>query len=152
MVASPDGALGLVDDAPQRHVVRWVYDDAQISYDVAHFLAVVKTHASVNPVGNARAHQHFFQHAGLRVHAVQHGHRVVGYVRLVHLLHPVADPGGFLPLIACVEQADLFAFVLLRPQRLFLAAGVMRDDVVRRIQNVGGRAVVLLEFNDLGSP
>ena len=44
------------------------------------------------------------------------------------------------------------AVAVVCPQRFSLARGVVADDTVRRVQNIGGGAVVLLQPDDLGAP
>ena len=45
---------------------------------------------------------------------------------------------------------DFFTLSGVRPQGLFLPAPVVRDDLIRRVQDIGCGAVILLQFDDLG--
>ena len=76
-----DAALGLVDHPAQGHLVAGIDADAHVAHHVLDFLALIKAMAAVHLVGNAGKHQLFFQHAGLGVGAVQHGHLMVRHAR-----------------------------------------------------------------------
>ena len=147
--AVADGALGLIDDALQAGVVGRIDDGPQIGHDVLDFFAVIEAQAAVNTVGNARPHQHFLQYAALGVGAVQHGHIAVFPMAAVLLGDAVADPRGLLPLVSGGEEFDGFACGQLRPQGFFHAARVVGDDLIGRVQNIGGAAVVLFQLDDL---
>ena len=147
--AVADGALGLIDDALQAGVVGRIDDGPQIGHDVLDFFAVIEAQTAVNTVGNARPHQHFFQHTALGVGAVQHGHVAVFPVVAALLGDAVADPRSLLPLVSCGEEFDGFACGQFRPQGFFHTARIMGDDLIGRVQNIGGAAVVLFQLDDL---
>ena len=60
----------------------------------------------------------------------------------------MANPGRFFAFVARAIQPNQFSRPLLRPKRLILSVGIKRDDLVRRIQNVSRRAVVLLQLDN----
>ncbi|MNC14385.1 hypothetical protein D3C75_621620 [compost metagenome] len=70
------------------------------------------------------------------------------------LLNVLADfAGNKISLIMLgipAEHFDLRAFVRIRPQLLRLAAGVQRYNAIGGVQNIGGRAVVLLQQDSFG--
>ena len=107
--AVADGALGLIDDALQAGVIGRIDDGPQIGHDVLDFFAVIEAQTAVNTVGNARPHQHFFQHTALGVGAVQYGHIAVFPMAAVLLGDAVAHPRRFLPLVSGGEEFDGFA-------------------------------------------
>ena len=86
----------------------------------------------------------------MRVGTVEHSHVAIALAGKLHLLHAVAYPGGLFPLVAGAEELDGFAGGLLGPQGLFHAAFVVGDYLIRRIKDVGGAAVVLLQLDDGG--
>ena len=65
-----------------------------------------------------------------------------------HLTHHVI---GLVTLVEGGLDDHLFAVSILRPQRLALAALVVSDDSVGRVQNVLGRAVVLLQTDSFST-
>ena len=146
--AVADGALGHVDDAAQGHIVRRIDHNAQIRNHVAHFLAVIELLTAEDLVGNRRAHQHFFQHTALRVRAVENRHIAIRFAVAVELADAVGDPRGFLAFVARVEEANRVALALLCPQLFLLAPGIVRNHLIRRVEYIGGRAVILLELDD----
>ena len=142
--AVADGALRHVDDAAQRNIVRRINHNAQIRNHVAHFLAVIELLTAKDLVGNRRAHQHFFQHTALRVRAVENRHVAIRFAVAVELADAVGDPCGFLAFVARVEEANRVALALLCPQLFLLAPGIVRNHLIRRVEDIGGRAVILL--------
>ena len=58
--------------------------------------------------------------------------------------------GGLVALVEGAVEGDFFALAGLGPQRLFLAAAVVGDDLIGGVEYVGGRAVVLFQFDHFG--
>ena len=143
-----DRAPRRIDDARQRYVIGRVDQRAQIGHDVLDLAAIVELRRAVDAVGQARAHKHFFHNAALRVHAVEDGDIAVILAGLAHLADAVAHPGRLLALVARVKKRDRRSLAQLRPQLFLLAAFVMRDNVVRRVEDVGGGAVILFELDN----
>ena len=147
--AVANGTPGLVDDTAGGDVVVRVDQRAHVGDDVLDLLAVVELQPAVNAVGRAGAYERLFQHARLGVGAVKHRH----LPRAVFLRLPPrhgGDVGGLVALVEGAVEGDLFALAGLGPQRLFLAAAVVGDDLVGGVEYVGGRAVVLFQFDHFG--
>ena len=144
-----DGALGHVDDAAHGDVVRRVDHHAQIGQDVLDLLAVVEPQSAIHAVFDAALHERLFNHAGLRVRAVEHGRARIVLALHLQRANLLADPGRLLALVARAVEPDHLARALLGPQRLVLAVLVERDHLIGRVQDVGRGAVVLLELDDL---
>ena len=64
-------------------------------------------------------------------------------------LQLLADPARLLGPVPDADHLDLVALVLLGPQRLAEPAGILRDQAGGGGEDVGGRAVILLEADDL---
>ena len=145
-----DGALRHVDDPPQAHRVIRVFQNLQVSDDVADLAPLVEACAADNLVRNPRADEDVLQRAGRIVGAVHHRH--------IRIWHPFVgeriDLGGhetrFIVLVVGDVPDDLFAGPLIGPQLLRTAPLVLRNDGVRGAQDVLGGAVVLLEHDGAG--
>ncbi len=147
--ARADAARRQVHDTLERRIVVAVRDQAQVRQRVLDLLALEEPQAAVHPVRNARREQVFLEHPRLRVRTVEDG--VVG--ALAAARDPLADlPNDELGLVALVvgaEEADRRALALAGPEFLADAAAVVADDGVGGIEDVAGRAVVLLEPEQL---
>ena len=67
------------------------------------------------------------------------------------LADDIRDMAGFVLLILGGIHLHLIALAVVRPQGLALALGVVLDDAVGCVEDIGGGAVVLLQANRLGS-
>ena len=145
-----DLAGRLVDDPPQPHVVPGVRHDGHIRVDVLDLFAVVEALAAHDLVGDARAGEVVFDGGRLGVHPVEDG-----VVRKASALPQVladhfGDVGGLLAVVLGLVDVDRRALAVFGPQGLALAGGVVLDDAVGGVQDVGGGAVVLFQPDDLG--
>ena len=128
----------------QPQVIRAIVDDAQIGEHILDFGTVKKAGTANDPVRDAVALHGIFQGVGLGIGAIQNG----------IVLHAAA-PGSrqnlprhevrFYALVRRFIHGDEVAIAVVRPQLLALAANVVGDDGVGRIQNGLGGAVVLLQ-------
>ena len=143
-----DLAGGNVDDAPQAQIIRGVVDDAQIGKHILDLGPVKKLQTTVDLIGDAAALAGVFQRVGLGVGTVQH--RTVTPAAAPAVVHHDL-PQDKVGLVALVEggfyRYQLTAAVL-RPQGLALAAMVVADDCVCRVQNVLRGAIILFQPND----
>ena len=140
----------VVDDPPQPQVVQGVVQHAQIGQHVLDLRPVEELHAPHYFIGDAVALHGVFQGVGLGVHPVE-DRRVPEVPAPVHPHQDV--PGHVVGLVALVEgglDRHHIAPAVVGPEGLTLAALVVLDDGVGRIQNVLGRAVVLLQANGPG--
>ena len=140
-----DAAGRGVDDAAQAQIVRRVVDHGQIREHVLDLRALEELHAANDLIGHAVALEGVFQRVGLGIHAVED--RVVPPVPAAVVVH---HDGGDneVRLVRLVEHGfdrHLVAVAPVGPERLSLAAGVVADHRVGRVQDVGGGAVVLLQ-------
>ena len=141
----------LVDDAAEADVVPGVGHDGHIGVDVLDLLAVVEALAAHDLVGDAGAGEIAFDGGRLGVHPVEDG--VVGQMsaRLEVLADDVGDVHGLILLVLGGVDLHLVALAVLGPEGLALPLGVVLDDAVGGIQDIGGRAVVLLKADGLGA-
>lgn len=95
-----------------------------------------------------RLHERFFDDTGLRVGSIEHRKPAKIFPTRFQITDLLANPGRFFAFVARAIQPNQFSRPLLRPKRLILSVGIKRDDLVRRIQNVSRRAVVLLQLDN----
>ena len=144
--AVADAAARGVQDAAQAHHVVRVGDHPQVGERVADLAPLVEAHAADHLVRQPDADEHFLEHPGLRVGAVED--RDVGRrdgVLVVELVDLLGDPRGLVVLVLGDVALDLLARSGLGPQVLRLAVRIAGDDRVGRGQDRLGRAVVLLQ-------
>ena len=141
-----DAARRQIHDALERGIVRAARDQPQICERILDFRALEEPQAAVHPVRHARIQKRLFEHARLRVRAVQHR----DFAARAAALDPVADAvHDEIRLVALVErgvQLDPLAVLAAGPQILAEAAGVVRDERVGGFEDRAGRAVILLEL------
>ena len=144
-----DAALRRIDDAAQAHLVARVADHAEVSDHFADLAALVEACAADDAVRNARLREVALEHHRLGVHPVQNG-IIREFAPGGHAVEDdLPDAFRFVHLVFGGVQVDLRAGAVLRPERFALALRVVFDDGVRRVQNILGRAVVLLQPDDL---
>ena len=81
-----DPAFGRVENALERHLVGGVHDGAQVGHRVLDLTAVVETGSADDLVWHTDTHERLFEHAALRVGAIEDRHVAPGgSVRLVRL-------------------------------------------------------------------
>ena len=127
----------------------WIVDHLQIGDHIADLFSVIKAVTADDAVRHAAARERLLDRVGLRVGAVED--RVIGIPSAVrHTVHNgTRNERCFVALILAGVQLDLLALGILRPERLALADGVVGDDLVGGAENGFGRAVVLLQADDL---
>ena len=147
--AVADAALGRVEDALHRHLVGGVDDGLQVGEGVLHLAPVVEPRAADDLVGHAHAGEVLLHHAALRVGPVED--RDVGppqVATVVQLGHLARDPLRLVHLVVGVVPHDRVAIAAVGPQLLRLAAQVVGDDGVGRVEDRLRRPVVLLQHHD----
>ena len=147
-VAQPPG--GGVGDPQEADVVMRVNEHLEIGEEIPDLAPVEKALPADQVIAHARLAQRRFNRTRLDIGAEQdrillprNAVRQPGEFNLPHQL------GGLLLLVAAGAQQDLRALALLRPQLLGPAARVVFDQRVGGRQDRVGRAVVLLELDDL---
>ena len=140
-----DFAGRFIDDAPQAHIIPRIHQNRQIGIDVLDLLAVKEPLAAHNAVRDARSGKIGFDGVGLRVHTVQDG--VVPQMRPLPQMftHHIRDVAGLVLFAGGGVVMHLFTVPVLGPQRLALAAVIVLNDAVGRVENVGGGTVVLFQ-------
>ncbi len=146
---SPIPRRGRFAIAQQRHEVVRVVDHLQIRDRVLDLGALVEAWAADHLVADALPDEHVFEHAALRVRAVDDGDLAAA----VALLDAARDLGRDEPRLAVLvlglDDVHELALAEVRPQVLLLALAVVRDHLVRRGEDRVRRAVVLLERDHL---
>ena len=141
----------LVDDAAQAHIIPGVRHNGHIGVDVLDLFAVIEALAAHDLMGNARAGKVAFDGSRLGIHAVEH--RMVRQMPALFqvLTDDICNVHGFVLLILGSVDLHLVALVVPGPQGLALALGVVLDDAVGSIQDIGGGTVILLQTDGLGA-
>src|SRR5215472_4066095 len=139
----------VIYDALEGGVVAAVADQAQVRERVLDLGALEEAQAAVDLVGNARRDECFLEHARLGVRAVED--RNVPAERAVRnvLADAVGDELRLVTLIEGAIEVDRLAPRTARPEILAEAVRVVGDERVGRIEDRSGRAVVLLELEEL---
>ena len=145
-----DGALGDVDDPAHRHGVVRVHHDLQVGEDVLHFATVVELHAAYDLIGDAELDEQLLDDAALGVRPVEDGDVAQLHAALLERRDLLRDERRLVLLVLRLEEVDELTLAGVGPQPLRLAAGVVGDDGVGGVEDRLGRAVVLLEQDDLG--
>ena len=145
-----DAARRQVDHALEGGVVVAVGDEPQIGERVLDLGALEEAQAAVHLVRHARRHERLFEGARLRVRAVEHGDLAARAALRHPLLDAVQHELGLVALVERGVEADRLARAAARPQVLAEAPRVVGDQGVGGLQDVAGRAVVLLEAHQLG--
>ena len=148
---STDLAGRLVDDTAQPHIVPGVGHNGHIGVNVLDLLAVVEALPAHDLMRDARAGEVAFDGSRLGVHTVENGVVCQMPALLQVLTDDIRDMAGFVLLILGGIHLHLIALTVVCPQGLALALGVVLDDAVGCVEDIGGGAVVLLQTDGLGA-
>ena len=139
-----DAPLRDVQDTPHGHVVPPVGNGPEIRKDVLDLFSLVEIDAAHQLVGDAPGDALLLQKAGLGVGPVEHS-----VFPVLPVPGPAGDlpdhPGSFFPRRLKAPYMDQFPLLLLCPEVFFLPPPVVPDHLVRGVQDVPRRAVVLLQ-------
>jgi hypothetical protein len=144
-----EAALGLVDDPLEGEVVGRLGDQAEVGERVADLGALVEAEAADDLVGEADGDEPLLELAGLELGADEDRGVVERAAAALVALDLLADPARFLGPVPDADDLDLVALAGVGPQRLAEPAGVVGDEAGGGGEDVRGRAVILLEPDDL---
>ena len=113
-------------------------------------MALIELGAANHAVWQAGANEDFFEGTGLGVGSVEHGDVAVVGAGAVQIADFVSDELGFVVGRVAGVANDFVAVAAVCPEVFVWAIEVVADDRVGGVENVLGRAVVLLEQNRLG--
>ncbi len=149
LVAEP--ALGLVDDPLERQVVCRLVDKPEVGERVADLRPLVEAEAADDLIRQADRDESLLELAGLELGADEDCNLGERLSARLHPLDFLADPAGLLWPVPDADDADLLALARVGPQSLAEPASVVGDDSVGGGEDVAGRAVILLQPDDLGA-
>ena len=129
-----DASYRVIDDALEGLLIARVGNDAQVSHKIFYFFALVKTHASINAVGNAHASQRFFIAPALCIGAVENGKVAVEkMIAEFELLDGIRHIFALIIIRHGAHQFHLFSFAIVCKQSLFYLVFVVADNFVGNI-------------------
>lgn len=142
-----DAARRLIDDAKQTRVVS-IGKHAQVGNHILDFLTIKKAQSTVYAVRNAVGRKHTFEIARQIVIAIEDRKITVLFAATLFDKDILHDGTGFLHICVGSIQPNRFARSRIGPEIFAHAVLVVRDNSVGPIENVRGRTVVLLKFDD----
>ena len=145
-----EAALGLVDDPFEGEVVGRLGDQAEVGEGVADLGPLIEAKAADDLVGEADGDEPLLELAGLELGADEDGAVVERTAAAEVRLDLLADAARFLRPVPDADDLDPVALVDLGPQRLAEPAGIVGDEAGGGGEDVRGRAIILLEPDDLG--
>ena len=145
----PDSPARAVRDAEQRRGVLRVHEDAEVRGRVADLRALVEARPADDLVRDVLPDEHVLQHPRLRVHPVEDRDLARGEPAPDERCDVRRDEPGLGVLVLDLDDAHRIALAEVGEEPLRLPLGVLLDERVGRTQDRVGRAVVLLERDDL---
>src|SRR5690606_22490893 len=144
-----DAARRQIHDALEGSIVIAAEDEPQVREGVLDFRALEEAESAVDAIRKACRQERFFERTRLRIRAIEER----AAAALTALMYPVAnaidDEVRFVSLVERSVQPNRVAALPARPKVLAEPSVVVADERVRRIQDVAGRAIVLLESKEL---
>ncbi len=144
-----DAARRQVHDALERRIVGAAEDQAQVTQCVFDFRALEEPQPAIHAIRNARSDQRFFERSRLSVRAIQDRAVAAPPASVRPFADAVDDEIRFVALVERRVQLDRLAGLASSPQILAEPSVVVRDERIRRREDVAGRAIVLLEAKQL---
>ena len=149
LVAQP--ALGAVVDPLKRQIIARLCDQPQIGERIAHFGAFVKAEAADDLVIQSDRDEAVFEFAGLELRADQDRSGIEARLFALQPFQLFTHPAGFFRAIPHANHADLVSAANLGPQGLAKSLAVGIDQTRGSSEDIGGRAIVLLQLDYFGA-
>src|SRR6185312_10596183 len=130
-------------------IIGGLMNEPEIGERVANLLPLVEARAADHAVGQAQRDEALLEFARLKAGADEDGDFRQRLAFALARFDLVADPARLLLAVPEAFEDDAFALVERRPQGLAEPAFVLGDERGRGGKDVWGRAVVLLEADDL---
>ena len=143
-----DAAGPGAERTPKRIVVVRADRQPHLRHRVLHFFPFVEPEPADDEVGDAPAGERLLERPALRARPVQHRARPSPGSGLEQLL---GDPAGLGHLAAVREEPHRRPQAPGRPQRLLYPGGVLPDQRVRGVEDLGGGAVVVFQPEGAGA-
>ena len=131
-------------------VIGRVFHQPQIGQGVLDFGPLEKPQPAIHPVRDSGRKKGVLEHAGLRIRAIEDGHVVAQPAFGNQAAGFLDQPLRLLAIADCLEHPHRFAGAGIGPEFLAQATAVATDQLVGAFENVGMRAVVLLELDEVG--
>ena len=146
-----DAAVGRVEDAQQRDVGVGRDQQLGVGQHVAHLAAVVEALGADHPIGDLALAQREFEFAALAVGAEQHREILPLAAHGALAGHDfLGDELRLLVVAGHGDNAHRIAALARRAQDFLAPAAVVHNQAVGGVQHRVGRAVILLQADDLG--
>src|SRR2546425_1643788 len=141
-----------VQHACERERIMWILDQPQVRERVLHLATLVEGAATDDLVRQSEPAERVLDRSRLRVRAVEDGDitRAVRLALALQAFDLARDELGLVRLVVRLHHDDVGATLPVGPELLLLARRVVAHDRMRGVENPLGRAVVLLELDDLG--
>ena len=132
-------------------IVIGIAREPQIRKRMFDLLPLEKSQATVDAISHARTEQRVFQHARLRIRAIQQ--RLVRKRRTAAIQRTdfIDDKSCLVTIGRCRVNAHRFALARIGPQIFAKAIFVVLNDRVGSIENITLRSVVLFQLDDIGT-
>ena len=148
--------LGRIDDAFERQIVFGRHGQPEIGHRIPDLQPLVKAWAADDAVGQADGQKAIFKSAHLVAGPHEDRHIIKAHWRhapraALHRFNLFTDPTGFFLAIPMANQADLFAILAGREQRLAQTPLIGRNHARGGGQNMRGRAIVFLQPHHMGT-
>src|SRR5205085_6017635 len=138
-------AFRLIDDAFKGEIVSGLRDQPQIGDGVTNFGALVEAKAADDLIIEADGNEALFELPGLELGPHEDCDVVQRSASRLERLDLLANPACFFRAVPNTDNPNFFTVAGIGPQGLAEPPGIVRDQAVGGSQDVGGRAVILLE-------
>ena len=141
-IAKP--ALGQIDDAFKRQIIRGLCHHTEIGHGITDFLAFIKPRATHHAIGNAKRDQPFFKGARLETGTDQNGDLAQALTRTPRRFNALTDHAGFFFAVPYRDNAHFLTIRIIAPgaQSFAKSSGIMRNQPGGSGQNMPGGSVV----------
>ena len=147
-----DASGRIVNDSPQGFLIVGVHGQSQIGNGILDLLTLVERKSAIYAVWKASALEFVFEGLTLTVGSIQNGNLTIVEILMANQVADIPRNDGSLLLVAIgFAEFDGLAQVLHALYVLVYLALIVVDDAVGRIHNGLRGAIVLLQFEELGS-
>ena len=145
-------AFGYVHYSLQRLIVAAVCRQTEVCNGILYFLALIERHSAINAVRDTEFAHLFLKVSALCVRAVQDGYLfIVAMVELMHTQDLLGNSCTLLAVAAVAGQLQPFADFFFRIDLFVYLSFVLVNKAVGGIDDILGRAVVTLQFEQFGT-
>ena len=138
-----------IDNPAHRQIIPPIFYGTKISQQILDLPSGIKVYSAYHLIRNVRGDKALLKHTGLCVSSIENSTILVGSPLLLDLF--LDRCRNIIRLVICIIKlltGNLFPLRIFCPECLVLPPYIVMNHRIGRIQNIGSRTIILLQFDD----